>query len=76
MAWARRVWLRLQALFRRDQIAHRLDDEIQFHLDQQIGENVAAGMDPEAARHAALRAFGNRTCPQGRNARDVGLDVA
>jgi len=63
-------------LFRRDQIAHRLDDEIQFHLDQQIGENVAAGMDPEAARHAALRAFGNRTCPQGRNARDVGLDVA
>jgi len=61
MAWGRRFWLRLQTLFRRDQIAHRLDDEIQFHLDLQIGENIAAGMDPEAARHAALRAFGNRT---------------
>src|SRR5258708_30984900 len=61
MLWAQRLWLRLQTLFRRDQIAHRLDDEIQFHLDQQIGENIAAGVDPGAARHAALRAFGNRT---------------
>src|SRR6267378_2672050 len=59
MAWAWRFWLRLQTLFRRDQIVHRLDDEIQFHLDQQIAENIAAGMSREEARRTAIRSFGN-----------------
>lgn len=36
MVWARRFWLRLQTLLRRDRSAERLDDEIQFHLDQQM----------------------------------------
>ena len=61
MAWAWRFWLRLQTLFRRDQIVHRLDDEIQFHLDQQISENIAAGMSLEEARYTAQRTFGNPT---------------
>jgi len=51
----------LQTLFRRDQIVHRLDDEIQFHLDQQISENIAAGMSLEEARYTAQRTFGNPT---------------
>jgi len=38
-----------------------LDDEIQFHLEQQIAENVASGMSPQEARSAAMRAFGNPT---------------
>jgi predicted permease len=54
-------WLRLRALFRRDRVARELDDEIQFHLDQQIAENVASGMNRQEARYAALRAFGNPT---------------
>ena len=29
------------------------------HLDEDIAENVARGMDPDAARQAALRRFGN-----------------
>src|SRR5207253_887870 len=61
MVWARRFWLRLQTLFRRDRNAKRLDDEIQFHLDQQIAENLAAGMSAQEARYAAMRAFGNPT---------------
>src|SRR5213078_3055844 len=61
MVWARRFWLRLQTLFRRDRNAERLDDEIQFHLDQQIAENLAAGMSAQEARYAAMRAFGNPT---------------
>jgi predicted permease len=61
MPWARRFWLKLQGLFRHDRNAQRLDAEIQFHLDQQIAENVAAGMSPEEARYAARRAFGNPT---------------
>ena len=61
MVWARRFWLRLRALFLRNRSARRLDDEIQFHLDQQTAENVAAGMSPEEARYAAMRTFGNPT---------------
>src|SRR5215469_5564909 len=61
MVWARRFWLRLQTLFRRDRSGERLEDEIQFHLDHQIAENLAAGMSREEARYAATRAFGNPT---------------
>jgi len=61
MLWAQRLWLRLQSLFRRDRAGQRLDDEIRFHLEQQIIENIAAGMSREEARHAAMRAFGNTT---------------
>ncbi len=61
MVWTQQFWLKLQSLFRRNRSAQRLDDEIQFHLDQQIAENLAAGMSPEEARHAAMRTFGNPT---------------
>ena len=59
MLWTQRLWLRLQTLFRRGRAAQQLRDEVQFHLDQQIAENMAAGMRPEKARHAAMRTFGN-----------------
>src|SRR2546421_11504866 len=61
MLWIRRFLLRLQTLFRRHRSAQQLNDEIQFHLDQQIAENIATGMTREEARHAAMRAFGNPT---------------
>jgi hypothetical protein len=61
MVRARRLWLRLQSLLDRDRNARRLDDEIQFHLEQQIAENAGAGMSREEARQAARRAFGNVT---------------
>jgi predicted permease len=46
-------------LLRRDRAGAQLQDELQFHLDQQIAENLAAGNSPEEARRAALRSFGN-----------------
>ena len=55
------MWVRLQTLCHRNQSAERLDDEIKFHLDQQIAENIAAGMSPTEARYAARRTFGNPT---------------
>ena len=61
MRWAQRLWIRLQTLFHRNRSVQRLDDEIQFHLEQQIAENIAAGMSREEARHAAMRSFGNAT---------------
>jgi MacB-like periplasmic core domain len=59
MVWARRFWLRLQTLLRRGRATQRLDDEVHFHLEQQIAENIAAGMSREEARYAAMRVFGN-----------------
>jgi macrolide transport system ATP-binding/permease protein len=61
MSLAQGWWLRLRSLFRREQVTRELDREIQFHLDQQIAENIALGMSPAEARSAALRIFGNTT---------------
>ncbi len=49
---------RLRALFAKNQVERELDDELRFHLEKQIEENIAAGMTPEQARTAALRQFG------------------
>src|SRR5271166_2434714 len=59
MRWLAQLRMRVQMLFLRGKAGARLDDELQFHLERQIAENVAAGMNAEEARYAALRAFGN-----------------
>ena len=59
MRWKEKARMSLQMLFRRGHASRRLDAELQFHLEQQIAENLATGMNPEEARAAALRAFGN-----------------
>jgi predicted permease len=61
MRWFQQLMMRSQLLFRRGKEGARLNDELEFHLDQQIAENIAAGMSAEDARHAALRTFGNPT---------------
>jgi hypothetical protein len=50
--------LRLRSLLRRENVERELADELHFHLDQLTEENIAAGMAPEEARMAALRAIG------------------
>src|SRR5215472_10490760 len=50
--------LSIRSLFRRRQEEQQLDEELQFHLERQIEQNLAAGMPPEDARYAALRLFG------------------
>ncbi|HTA87600.1 MAG TPA: ABC transporter permease [Silvibacterium sp.] len=59
MRWLPRLRMRVEVLFLRNRSADRLEEELRFHLEQQIAENLAAGMSPDEARHAALRAFGN-----------------
>src|ERR1700730_13814511 len=61
MQWSHQLWMRLQTLFRRNRFTEQLSDEVRFHLDEQIAENIAAGMSPEDARYAAMRLFGNST---------------
>jgi predicted permease len=53
-----KVRLRISSLFRGHQADASLKGEILLHLQEEIDENVAAGMTPEDARAAALRAFG------------------
>src|SRR4051812_44249316 len=55
---AMRIWRRLRALVQRRARERDMDEELRFHLEMQTAENVAAGMSPEEARQAALRAFG------------------
>jgi putative ABC transport system permease protein len=50
--------LRLRSLLHRRAVEQELDEEFQFHLDRQIEQFVARGMDPREARSAALRAIG------------------
>jgi len=54
-------WLRmsLRSIFSRRRAAADLDTELQFHVEQQTRENLAAGMRPDDAYKAALRTFGN-----------------
>lgn len=44
MSWLKKLTLRLRALFRKGRVEQELDEELRFHLDRQIQENLAAGM--------------------------------
>lgn len=59
MRFLEKIRMRLQMLFCRSRESDRLNSELEFHIESQTAENIAAGMSPEEARHAALRAFGN-----------------
>jgi predicted permease len=49
---------RFRGIFRRRALNAEMNAEMQAHLDGLIERNLAAGMSPEEARFAALRAFG------------------
>ena len=51
MGWIRR-------LFHTSRAEKELDTELRFHLDHQIADNVAAGMEPGEARRQALLTLG------------------
>lgn len=57
MRWIDKLSLRIRSLFFRTRVEQELDDELRFHLQQQIEENAAAGMSTEA-RYAARLAIG------------------
>jgi predicted permease len=72
MRWNYKFPLRLHSLFRNDKAELDLHDELQFHLQNQIDEYVAQGMEPQEARYAALRSLGGveqvkEECREARN---------
>ncbi|WP_321475852.1 ABC transporter permease [uncultured Paludibaculum sp.] len=58
MSWATVVAARLRGLFAHRRLDRELDEEVRFHLEMQIEDNLQAGMNPAEARYAALRSFG------------------
>ncbi len=72
--WYRVVRLRLRSVFRRDRVEDDLAAEISFHLEERAREFEARGMTPDAARDAAVRAFGGveQRKEECRDRRDVG----
>jgi predicted permease len=55
----RPLLVRLRALVRPAATSAELDEELCFHLDAETARNIASGMNPDEARRAARRAFGN-----------------
>src|SRR5262247_4491955 len=55
------LWRRLLFYAWRDQFDRELEEEMRFHLEMKAQENAEAGMEPEEARYAARRQFGNQT---------------
>jgi predicted permease len=75
MRWRYKLPLRLRSLLEGERVDRELRDEIRFHLERQVEENLAQGMSPEAARLAARRALGGveQIAQQCRDTRRVRL---
>ena len=57
-----RLWdivrMRFRTLLKRQRVESELDREMRYHVERQMEESVAAGMDPREARELASRMFG------------------
>ena len=75
MRWYYKLPLRLRSIFHKNRAELDLSEELQFHLQNQIDEYVAQGMNPKEARHAALRSLGGieQAKEECRDARTVNL---
>ncbi|MCI0533971.1 MAG: ABC transporter permease [Verrucomicrobiales bacterium] len=83
MNWLHKLRLRLRALFQKEKLDARMDDEMRSHIEMQTQENIDAGMKPEEARYDALRQFGwvesiKETCREQRGVswiENLGQDI-
>ena len=58
MSWLRVIAARLRSLLRKSRLESDLAAELHAHIEMLTEEHLRRGLDPAAARHAALRAFG------------------
>lgn len=52
-------WRWLRSLGQGRAAKQEIDEELRFHIEQRMAENIATGMSPEAAARAARKRFGN-----------------
>jgi hypothetical protein len=55
--WFYTIPLRVRSLFRRYRVEDELDEELQFHLEQRMAEEMAGGKTAEEARSIALQSM-------------------
>ena len=69
----KKLRVQLRALFFKSRMESELEEEVKFHLEKEIEQNMARGMSPEEARLAALRSFGGveRVKEESRDARGI-----
>src|SRR5262249_20979496 len=58
MSWITEGWKRVRSIGRRQAFKRGLNEEIHFHLNQQIAKNRHTNINPEEARRKALLRFG------------------
>jgi predicted permease len=75
MSWFIRFQNSLRSLFRRRKAEADLHKELQYHLEQEIENNLRAGMPPAEAKFAAQRLIGSLSLYQEecRDARGIGF---
>ncbi|HWF45637.1 MAG TPA: ABC transporter permease [Bryobacteraceae bacterium] len=56
--WRYVLPLRLRSVFRRGTVEDEMDEELRFHLECKVEEQLARGLDAREARYRALRAIG------------------
>src|SRR5215510_4583750 len=59
--WLKSFLRRVRGLWRSETIHQEITDELQFHIDMRVEENIRRGMSPDEARRDAERNFGNLT---------------
>ena len=52
-------WRRLRSLGQAKAVKREIDDELRFHIEQRMAENLAAGMSSDEATLEARKRFGN-----------------
>jgi predicted permease len=58
LSFLKRRW---RALFHKKELENDLDEEMRYHLERDIEQNIQSGMTREEARYAALKSFGGLT---------------
>jgi predicted permease len=59
MRWVQSLLIRMQSLLAREARNSAVEEELKFHLEQTVAQNLARGMSPEAAQAAAQESFGS-----------------
>jgi predicted permease len=58
MRWLQSISNWFRSLLRRNTVEQELGSELRFHIERQVEENIAGGMNSEDARRVAMREFG------------------
>ena len=59
-SWLAQITARIQAVFRKASLDRQVEEELQTHVEMLTEENVRRGMNPTAARRAAVLRVGSR----------------